>query len=137
MKEFDLLTSPLEGSLFIEAGAGTGKTYAIAGLVLRLVAERGLAIDEILVVTFTNAATAELRDRIRKTLRRALSSLVRKEPAEADLFLRSFAEELSDTGTARRRIEKALRDFDSAAVHTIHSFCLRTCLLYTSDAADE
>ncbi len=89
-------------------------------------AERGLAIDEILVGTFTNAATAELRDRIRKTLRRALSSLVRKEPAEADLFLRSFAEELSDTGTARRRIEKALRDFDSAAVHTIHSFCLRT-----------
>jgi exodeoxyribonuclease V beta subunit len=57
--------------VLLEASAGTGKTYAIATLVLRLVAEVGLGIHEVLVVTFTEAATTELRDRVRRRLRDA------------------------------------------------------------------
>ncbi|WP_345785290.1 UvrD-helicase domain-containing protein, partial [Roseisolibacter sp. H3M3-2] len=60
----------------LEASAGTGKTYGIASIVLRLVAEEGLRIEELLVVTFTEAATAELRDRIRRRLRDAHGLLV-------------------------------------------------------------
>jgi exodeoxyribonuclease V beta subunit len=56
---FDLLHSPLEGNNLIEAGAGTGKTYTITGLYLRLILERRLPVKEILVVTFTVAATEE------------------------------------------------------------------------------
>jgi exodeoxyribonuclease V beta subunit len=61
------------GVTMLEASAGTGKTYSIASLVLRLVVEERLGIDEILVVTFTEAATSELRDRVRRRLRDALT----------------------------------------------------------------
>ncbi len=71
MKRFDAMTGPLSGSCLIEASAGTGKTYAIAWLYLRLLIERRLEVRQILVVTFTTAATAELRDRIRLLVRRA------------------------------------------------------------------
>ena len=57
MKPFDLLNAPLEGSNLIEASAGTGKTYNIEGLFIRLVLEMQLQVDQILVLTFTNAAT--------------------------------------------------------------------------------
>ena len=69
---FDLLGSPLEGTNLIEASAGTGKTHTIAGLFLRLVVEKKLPVNEILVVTFTEAATEELKDRIRTTLRETI-----------------------------------------------------------------
>ena len=62
------------GTTFIEASAGTGKTRAITTLVARLIVERGWRLDQILVVTFTRAATAELRDRIRRTLGGALAT---------------------------------------------------------------
>src|SRR5690606_10769269 len=72
VKPFDLLDSPLhDGICLIEASAGTGKTYTIAGLVLRLVVERDVPIGRILVVTFTNAATDELKTRIRASLEKA------------------------------------------------------------------
>ena len=71
LQHFDLLNSPLEGTNLIEASAGTGKTYTIAGLFLRLLLEKNLSVDQILVVTFTEAATGELRDRIRAKLREA------------------------------------------------------------------
>ncbi|NVM26763.1 MAG: UvrD-helicase domain-containing protein, partial [Desulfobacterales bacterium] len=70
----DLLNSPLEGTNLIEASAGTGKTYALAGLFLRLILEKNLSVNEILVVTFTVPATEELRDRIRTRLREALEA---------------------------------------------------------------
>ena len=63
---FDILKSPLEGTNLIEASAGTGKTYTIAGLFLRLILEKGIPIDKILAVTYTEAATEELRNRIRE-----------------------------------------------------------------------
>ncbi|HQP38695.1 MAG TPA: UvrD-helicase domain-containing protein, partial [Polyangiaceae bacterium] len=62
-------TAPLtQQPVLVEASAGTGKTYGITNLVLRLVAEKAITVDRILVVTFTDAATSELRDRVRKRL---------------------------------------------------------------------
>ena len=68
MKKFDLLNTSLSGINLIEAGAGTGKTYAIEGLFLRLVIEERIPVEKILVVTFTKAATQELKERIRNKL---------------------------------------------------------------------
>ena len=62
---------PLTGRHLIEASAGTGKTFNITRIYLRLIIERGLAVEQILVMTFTNAATEELRGRLSETLRQA------------------------------------------------------------------
>jgi exodeoxyribonuclease V beta subunit len=89
MKPFEANAFPLDpGIRLLEASAGTGKTFALSHLVLRLVAERGWALRELLVVTFTEAAVAELRDRIARRLQQALTlleatSAVRQELAEA------------------------------------------------------
>src|SRR5512136_644430 len=72
---FDPLKTPLEGANLIEASAGTGKTYTITGLFLRLLLEKNLAVHEILVVTFTEAATEELKDRIRSKIREAIDAV--------------------------------------------------------------
>ncbi|MCI5150768.1 MAG: hypothetical protein D3916_15525, partial [Candidatus Electrothrix sp. MAN1_4] len=74
------LTLTLHGQILIEASAGTGKTYTIALLFLRLLLERGLSVDEILVVTFTKADTEELRGRIRQRIRDALDVLEGRGP---------------------------------------------------------
>ena len=71
MEPFNLHTAPLEGATLIEAGAGTGKTYTLASIVLRLIVEQGLGIEEILVVTYTKAATEELKTRVRSRLNEA------------------------------------------------------------------
>ena len=68
VNNFDSGKCPLDGVYLIEASAGTGKTHNIQDLVVRLIVEKGLTIDQILVVTFTRMATAELLDRIRKIL---------------------------------------------------------------------
>jgi len=127
LEPFDLLNVPLSGRNLIEANAGTGKTYAISGLFLRLVVERGLPVNEILVMTYTVAATEELKDRIRGMLRKALDAL-RRGPVD-DPFLSSYRERLvaeGRTNSARRRLTAALRDFDEASIFTIHGFCQRT-----------
>ena len=72
---FDVFSAPLTGSNLIEASAGTGKTWSITGLYLRMVVEQNLLPENILVVTFTKAATAELTGRIRQRLQQALSWL--------------------------------------------------------------
>jgi exodeoxyribonuclease V beta subunit len=71
LEPLDLINTPLEGINLIEASAGTGKTYTIEGLFLRLILEKQFRVDQILVVTFTIAATEELRDRIRTKLLQA------------------------------------------------------------------
>ncbi len=124
--QFDLLDSPLSGRNLLEASAGTGKTFTIAALYLRLLLETDLTVDKILVVTFTEAATEELRDRIRQRIRAASEGLGR-QPVE-DLFLRDLLGRL--TGTAQRRqaearLREALICFDEAAIYTIHGFCQR------------
>ncbi len=120
-RPLDPMAVPLEGLTLIEASAGTGKTYTIANLVLRLVVERGLTVDEILVVTFTEAATAELQDRVRRRLRSALDAAGgRGSDAEVSELLGRMGQD-----TVLRRLETALADFDEAAISTIHGFCRR------------
>ena len=67
-KEFDAATTPIEGHMLLEASAGTGKTYSLMRVLLRLLVEKGIELDRILVVTFTNAATDELSSRLRSNL---------------------------------------------------------------------
>ena len=126
MIPFDLPRTPLRGSNLIEAGAGTGKTYAVAGLYVRLILEAALPVREILVVTYTLAATAELKDRIRRKLRDALNAFGRKGGEDDFLLglLRS-APDAAARSEARARLRAALRDFDEAAIFTIHGFCRR------------
>ena len=77
MNKFDLINTPLSGINLIEASAGTGKTYAITGLFLRLILEKGLLVDQILVVTFTKAATGELKEKIRNILLQAKEAFLK------------------------------------------------------------
>jgi len=126
-ERLDISTVPLEKANLIEASAGTGKTYAIAALYLRLILEQGLTVQQILVVTYTKAATAELRDRIRGRIRDALLLLETGEESE-DPFLRDLLAKIRGAGEADlavNRLTLALQGFDEAAVFTIHGFCQR------------
>ena len=127
MRKLEHLDIELAGKNLIEASAGTGKTYAIACLYLRLVVESGLTPDQILVVTYTEAATEELRGRIRTRIREALD--VFAGAATKDPFLRGLAENENGKGpgaeAARDRLDRALKSFDLASIFTIHGFCLR------------
>ncbi len=121
---------PWQAAAAIEASAGTGKTYALSGLVVRYVAEQGVPIDQILVVTFTKAATAELRERVRSRLvevHDGLAELAAGEAAEASTGADPVLVVLS-AESARRpefldRLRRAVLDFDSATISTIHGFC--------------
>ena len=119
----DPLHIPLAGLHLIEASAGTGKTYAIAQLVLRLVVEAGLPLEQILVLTFTEAATEELRDRIARRLRQALDTL--DGAPTKDTLLAGWIGSRPDPDLARARVEDALAGLDRGAIHTIHGFCHR------------
>jgi exodeoxyribonuclease V beta subunit len=121
-----MLDFPLDGVHLIEASAGTGKTYSIANLYLRQILA-GRRVGEVLVVTFTNAATDELRGRLRARLFDALALLERGGGTD-DAFLRALAERLRADGgvdLAMRRLRLAVRAMDEAAVFSIHSFCHR------------
>ena len=122
---FEPHEAPLSGWNLIEASAGTGKTYALAGLYVRLLVERGLSTREILVVTFTKAATEELKGRIRTRIRDALKVFSTGE-TNGDEFLFRLITRVTDHEQARRFLTDALRSFDEAAIFTIHGFCLRT-----------
>lgn len=116
----------LSGMTLIEASAGTGKTWAIASLYLRLLVEKELRPEQILVVTFTEAATQELRARIRRRIRESLD-VMRGEPTEDDFLanLRDRADVTGSTDHAALLLEAALAEFDMASIFTIHGFCLR------------
>jgi exodeoxyribonuclease V beta subunit len=109
------------GIRLIEASAGTGKTYTIANLYLRLLLQQNHAVEQILVVTFTEAATFELRERIRKRLAQALQELHNEQP---DGLLHAI---IADIGrdTCMERLQQALTQIDEAAIFTIHGFCTR------------
>jgi exodeoxyribonuclease V beta subunit len=111
------------GIHLIEASAGTGKTYAIAQLVLRFVVEQGFSVaDDFLVVTFTKAATAELRQRIRQRL--SLSAkLTRGDFNNGDEPLRDWLLGFQDQKQVRAVLETALYQLDLMPIQTIHSFC--------------
>ena len=127
--KLDSLTCPLQGRVVIEAAAGTGKTYNIQNLVARLLLEKGYAIDEIVVVTFTNAATAELKMRIRKILTDLAAVLEGKSNTEAQAkalveAIRKQQVPVTDD-IMLKRVRSALRDFDLAAISTIDGFVQR------------
>jgi exodeoxyribonuclease V beta subunit len=123
---FDAATAPLHrGVNVVEASAGTGKTYSIAMLVLRFVVEFGVPLQELLVVSYTRAATEELRARIRKRLVEAREVLGSGELEGGDPGLVHCLNSLPDKPLALERLELALLDMDRAAVFTIHSFCQR------------
>lgn len=133
---FDL---PLIGCHRIEASAGTGKTFTLALLHTRLVIERGLSVRQILAVTFTNAATQELRERLRRQLALAarlaalssgaLDALISNDDAEAGQRLTAalIARRLDDEPSERlaARLREASAQMDLAAVFTIHGLCQR------------
>ena len=120
----DCARSPLRlGVNLVEASAGTGKTYAIAMLVLRAVAEQAIPIDQVLVVTFTKAATEELRSRIRQRLVEARDLLA--GGVSRDETLVNWAATVSEPAPAVARLREALALIDRAAIFTIHSFCKR------------
>ncbi len=127
MRRLDPFGVPLTGTRLIEANAGTGKTYTIATLYVRLLLERALHVDQILVVTYTNAATAELRRTIRERVAGALAAL-RSAAEPTDAVLAELARRRRAEGTANAdcaRLEAALAGFDCAAIHTIHGFAQR------------
>lgn len=118
-------TAPLPtGRLAIEASAGTGKTYTLAGLATRFVVEAGVPINELLVVTFTRAAAAELQSRIRSKLVESVAALESAvdDPANepADDVLRHLCG--TDRHARLGRARRALADFDSAVIGTMHAF---------------
>ncbi len=117
------LTAPLQGVNFIEASAGTGKTWTIAALYLRLLLEKQFTVEQILVVTYTNAATDELRDRIRQRLRDVKQALLQGQ-ADDELIAAWLADEASRQHNLKL-IEQALTSFDLAPIFTIHGFCQR------------
>ena len=121
--EFSLLDSPLEGTNLIEANAGTGKTYAISKLFIRLILEGKASVDEILVVTFTEAATEELKERIRKDLIAAREAFICGE-AEDPFFAGIITQFEPEHSAALLR--NSLRLFDDVSIFTIHGFCQRS-----------
>ena len=134
MKPLDPFRMPLTGTSLIEASAGTGKTYTLTTLYLRLLVERGLRVGEILVVTYTHAATAELRERVRKRITEAIAAgedaragealPEEAEAAKQAQALRALAETAAESG--KDPLRRALAEFDEAAIFTIHGFCQRT-----------
>jgi len=121
----------LTGVKLVEASAGTGKTYAIGNLYLRMLLN-GFSVSEILLVTFTKAATEELRGRIRQRIYDALIALedIEKPRKEhKDEFLRLWTASLPDLDAAdlaKRQLKVALTSMDEAAIYTIHGFCQRS-----------
>jgi exodeoxyribonuclease V beta subunit len=123
-EKFDIVSSELSSDVtLIEASAGTGKTYTISGLVLRLILEEQLAIEEILVTTYTELATAELRDRVRNLLFQALTALQTGE--SEDELIRRLLQRYKADQQARQRLSIALQSFDAASIYTIHGFAQR------------
>ncbi|HDH26516.1 MAG TPA: AAA family ATPase [Actinobacteria bacterium] len=116
-----------DGRTIIEASAGTGKTFTIAAAVTRLVAVEGLGLEEILVVTFTRAATAELKGRVRTRMVDTLRALDGHDtPGGIDEHMRVLLDVHPATrGTYRSRLAGALTHFDRAQIFTIDGFARR------------
>lgn len=138
MSAIDVASEPylvraLDGVQLIEASAGTGKTYTLATLFTRLIVERGLRMGQVLAVTYTEAATQELRRRIRERL--TLAARVIGTPAHQDeghevaltrfILDRHLAAGEETPVQLARRLRTAAEETDLAAIFTIHGFCAR------------
>ncbi|MFT6777903.1 MAG: exodeoxyribonuclease V beta subunit [Paraglaciecola sp.] len=124
MQPLNTLTFPLSGASLIEASAGTGKTYTIVNLYIRLLLGHGclpLGVEQILVVTFTNAATGELKERIRQRLRKAYLDFFAQ--SSTDAFIQQLIDQSDNVDLDCQRLALASKQMDEAAVYTIHGFC--------------
>ena len=97
------LLNDLDRTFFVEAGAGTGKTTTLVGRIVNLVATGRVTMEHLAAITFTEAAAAELRDRVREGLARAAADPARDEAHQA-------------------RCQRAVEEIDLAAISTIHAF---------------
>jgi exodeoxyribonuclease V beta subunit len=124
--EFDVYGPLPTGVTVLEASAGTGKTYTIAALAARYVAE-GFPLEELLLVTFTRIATGELRDRVRERLLSAEQGLSRALagvlPGEDRLVALLATGSEADVRLRRERLARAVASFDAATIATTHGFC--------------
>ncbi len=135
MKRFNCLdpNMPICGKFFLEASAGTGKTFAIEHLFTRfLLQEEPFQVKEILIVTFTNAAISDLKGRIRVNLENAIIALQAKDIKAVDYLRCIIKQDLQDQMLLR--LQKALVDIESAQIFTIHSFCQRMLLEFAFEA---
>ncbi len=129
-RPFDVCGDLPSGMTLLQASAGTGKTFTIAALTTRYVAEGILPIDRLLVITFTRMATGELRERVRERLVRAFDGLVdtlagaggHEDDEIVQLLTKAPVAELE---ARRDRLGKAIADFDAATIETTHGFCLQ------------
>ena len=124
-KEFDAATTPIEGRMLLEASAGTGKTYSLMRVLLRLLVEKGIELDRILVVTFTNAATDELSSRLRSNLTELIEQIRLKKNGSFNDLLDSWEEKKYCSAEILEKLQTALNKIDDAAIFTIHGFCQR------------
>ncbi len=129
--ELKLDSQKIENGLFIEASAGTGKTFSVAALIVReLATDPNLSISEILVTTFTRAAAAELRDRIRRRIVQTTRALAENADPKDDLVLAKLLQGTKDEREDyRRNLMRAVVEFDTATIATIHSICSKVIAL--------
>jgi exodeoxyribonuclease V beta subunit len=121
-RQFSVFESPLDSHILIEASAGTGKTYTITGLYIRLLLEKEINLDRLLVVTFTRMATKELKERIMNRLRSSLRALETGD-SNGDPFLAGLLASVEHQPAAMDRLRSSIRNFDDARIFTIHGFC--------------
>ena len=141
-ERFDAGQMPLDGLRLIEASAGTGKTFSLAGLYLRLLLEQWLSVREILVMTFTRAATQELRERIRARLAQAARLAVDPDSADADNTEQQFALDIINKVATRRgrdaiatHLRESAARMDEATICTIHRFAQQAAAENAFDSA--
>lgn len=123
--EFDITAPIPPGAMVLEASAGTGKTWTIAAIATRLIAEGEIDVEDLLVITYTRAAAKELRSRIRARLRDTARALRGPTPgASQDPLVASLADsaDAPELGTRIDRLERAVAEIDSATIATIHGF---------------
>ncbi len=125
MRRFDLLgdlPAPRTTTV-LEASAGTGKTFALAGLVTRYLAEGHATLDQMLLITFSRAASRELRERVRGQIVEAVAAL-QERPAEMSDLVKHLLRGTDDECAHRlARLRDALSGFDAATIATTHEFC--------------
>lgn len=137
MKPLNLASINITGLNLIEASAGTGKTWTIAALYILLLLESELRPEQILVVTYTKAATAELRERIRRRIVTTLDLYSSKRGAAVDDDLEQLliTVRTQNSDRAKLLLTRALYSFDNAAIFTIHGFCQRALLENTFESS--
>lgn len=134
MKALDINQFPLDGLALIEASAGTGKTYTLANLYLRYLLEKQASVSDILVVTFTEAATQELKDRIRLRIKELITVFQNKGQTECDPNLLRLYQKSEQKELDLIQLRLAERQIDQAEIYTIHGFCQRMLKEYALDS---